>query len=144
MASYWTTQFQVFHKLLLVNIVIIMMWWCLSAKQAARNMRPVSQFILSVTHDTMVLHFYTGPTGSKHERGILAWNLAHEEDSSNTLESGQVYNLPFGISSYFSSHPWIRYLPFCPPRISGCSDGTEADCNSLENKPPNVLIGATL
>lgn len=52
MASYWTTQFQVFHQLLLVNIVIIIMWWCLSAKQAARNMKPVNQFILSVSHDT--------------------------------------------------------------------------------------------
>lgn len=144
MASYWTTQFQVFRQLLLVNIVIFIMWWCLSAKQAARNMKPVNQFILSVSRDTVVLHLYTGPTGSEHERGILAWNLAHEEDSSNTLESGQVYNLPFGISSYFSSHAWLRYVPFCPLQIPDASDGTEADCNSLENKPPTVIIGATL
>lgn len=55
------------------------------------------------------------PTGSKQERGILAWNKAHEDDSSETLESGEVYNLPFGISSYMSSVSWLRYVPFCPP-----------------------------
>uniref|UniRef100_A0A8C6L4M8 Solute carrier family 23 member 4 n=1 Tax=Nothobranchius furzeri TaxID=105023 RepID=A0A8C6L4M8_NOTFU len=53
--------------------------------------------------------------GSKQERGILAWNKAHEDDSSETLESGEVYNLPFGISSSLSSVSWIRYIPFCWP-----------------------------
>uniref|UniRef100_A0A665TVR7 Solute carrier family 23 member 1-like n=1 Tax=Echeneis naucrates TaxID=173247 RepID=A0A665TVR7_ECHNA len=51
--------------------------------------------------------------GSKQERGILAWNKSHEEDSTNTLESGEVYDLPFGIS--VSSSSWLRYIPFCPP-----------------------------
>ncbi|XP_029378271.1 xan_ur_permease domain-containing protein [Echeneis naucrates] len=50
--------------------------------------------------------------GSKQERGILAWNKSHEEDSTNTLESGEVYDLPFGIS--VSSSSWLRYIPFCP------------------------------
>ncbi|XP_013890046.1 xan_ur_permease domain-containing protein [Austrofundulus limnaeus] len=55
--------------------------------------------------------------GSKQERGILSWNKAHEDDSSETLESGEVYNLPFGIGSYLSSFSWLRYVPFCPPGL---------------------------
>uniref|UniRef100_A0A3Q3KBR3 Uncharacterized protein n=1 Tax=Monopterus albus TaxID=43700 RepID=A0A3Q3KBR3_MONAL len=74
--------------------------------------------------------------GSKHERGILAWNRAHEDDSSNTLESGEVYNLPFGISSYFSSSSWLQYVPFCPPGVPSSVHGGRADPNSLEPKQP--------
>ncbi|KAM3870079.1 xan_ur_permease domain-containing protein [Diretmus argenteus] len=89
--------------------------------------------------------------GSKHERGILAWNKAHQDDSSNTLESGEVYNLPFGISSSFSSSSWVRYIPFCPPGVSRSLDGSEADTNTLEPKqlpgnrePSQIIIGAGL
>uniref|UniRef100_A0A674PBF3 Solute carrier family 23 member 4 n=1 Tax=Takifugu rubripes TaxID=31033 RepID=A0A674PBF3_TAKRU len=89
--------------------------------------------------------------GSKHERGILAWNEAHEGDFSNTLESREVYNLPFGISTYFSSFPWLRHIPFCPPGVTASLEETEADTDSLENKQPlghlessQVIIGATL
>lgn len=76
------------------------------------------------------------PTGSKHERGILAWNKAHEDDSSNTLESGEVYNLPFGITSYLSSSSWLRYIPFCPPGVPTLLDGSGTDTNALEPKQP--------
>lgn len=91
------------------------------------------------------------PTGSKHERGILAWNKAHEDDSSNTLESGEVYNLPFSTSAYFSSSPWLRYIPFCPPGLPSSLDGCSADTAALENKQPlghpepsQIIIGAPL
>uniref|UniRef100_A0A3B3XCW8 Uncharacterized protein n=1 Tax=Poecilia mexicana TaxID=48701 RepID=A0A3B3XCW8_9TELE len=60
--------------------------------------------------------------GSKQERGILAWNKAHEDDSCETLETRQVYNLPFGLSSYLSSFSWLRYVPFCPPGLSSSLD----------------------
>ncbi|XP_068459441.1 xan_ur_permease domain-containing protein [Clinocottus analis] len=90
--------------------------------------------------------------GSKHERGILAWNKAHEDDSNNTLESGEVYNLPFGISSYLSSSSWIRYLPFCPPGDTRPLDGrTAADTNALESdqqlghpEPSQIITGVAL
>uniref|UniRef100_A0A8C4HAQ0 Solute carrier family 23 member 4 n=1 Tax=Dicentrarchus labrax TaxID=13489 RepID=A0A8C4HAQ0_DICLA len=91
--------------------------------------------------------------GSKHERGILAWNKAHEDDSSNTLESGEVYNLPFGISSYLSSSSWLRYIPFCPPgpRVPSSLRGCAADSNALEPKQPlghpepsQIIIGVAL
>ncbi|TKS73158.1 Solute carrier family 23 member 2 [Collichthys lucidus] len=89
--------------------------------------------------------------GSKHERGIVAWNKAHEDDSSNTLESGEVYNLPFGITSYLSSSSWTRYMPFCPPGVRSSPDKCGANTNALESKqpprdqdPPQILIGVTL
>lgn len=91
------------------------------------------------------------PTGSKHERGILAWNKAHEDDSSNTLESDEVYNLPFSTSAYFSSSAWLRYIPFCPPGLPSSLEGCSADTAALENKQPlghpepsQIIIGAPL
>ncbi|KAK2841979.1 hypothetical protein Q5P01_012179 [Channa striata] len=89
--------------------------------------------------------------GSKDERGILAWNKAHEDDSSNTLESGEVYNLPFGISSHLSSSAWLRYIPFCPPGVPRPLDGSGAETNSLEPKQPlghpepaQIIMGVAL
>ncbi|XP_028263840.1 xan_ur_permease domain-containing protein [Parambassis ranga] len=89
--------------------------------------------------------------GSKHERGILAWNKAHEDDTSNTLESGEVYNLPFGISSYLPSSSWLQYIPFCPPGASTSLDGCVAQANSLEPKQPlghpepaQIIVGVGL
>uniref|UniRef100_A0A3B3Z8Q7 Uncharacterized protein n=1 Tax=Periophthalmus magnuspinnatus TaxID=409849 RepID=A0A3B3Z8Q7_9GOBI len=88
--------------------------------------------------------------GSKQERGILAWNKAHEDDSSNTLESGEVYNLPFGINSCLSSS-WLQYLPCCPPTVPLSKEGSGADINALEPKQPlghpqpaPIIIGVTL
>lgn len=54
--------------------------------------------------------------GSKRERGLLALDKEHLEDPSNTLGTEEVYDLPFGISSYLSSKSWVGYIPFCPPR----------------------------
>ncbi|XP_047452205.1 xan_ur_permease domain-containing protein [Mugil cephalus] len=89
--------------------------------------------------------------GSKHERGLLAWNKAHEDVTSNPLESGEVYNLPFGISSYLSSSSWLRYIPFCPPGTPSTMDGCGTDTNSLEPKlplgnpePAQIIIGVGL
>lgn len=80
-------------------------------------------------------------TGSKDERGILAWNKAHEDDSSNTLESGEVYSLPFGISSYLSSVSWLQYIPFCPPGMSNTPEPKQPLGNS---EPPQIIIGVGL
>ena len=104
-----------------------------------------------VSGRTVVNSIIPDPTGSKHERGILAWNEAHESDSNNTLESEEVYNLPFGIGAYSSSFPWLRHIPFCPPGTTGSLEEAETNTNSLENKktlghlpPSQVVIGATL
>lgn len=70
----------------------------------------------------MLTVFSLFPAGSKQERGILAWNKAHEDDSCETLETGEVYNLPFGLTSYLSSFSWLRYVPFCPPGLSSSLD----------------------
>ncbi|KAL6107108.1 uncharacterized protein ACO6RY_10808 [Pungitius sinensis] len=87
--------------------------------------------------------------GSKLERGIVAWNKAHEDDSSNTLESGDVYNLPFGISSYLSSSSWLRYVPFCPPGKPNSLDGAEIDARESKQqlghqRPSQIIVGAAL
>ncbi|XP_029351830.1 solute carrier family 23 member 1-like isoform X2 [Echeneis naucrates] len=53
--------------------------------------------------------------GTKRERGLFAWSKVDPEDS-NTLESEEVYDLPFGITAFLSSYSWVRYIPFCPWR----------------------------
>ncbi|XP_056137758.1 xan_ur_permease domain-containing protein [Lampris incognitus] len=89
--------------------------------------------------------------GSKRERGIVAWNNAHEGNSSNTLESEEVYNLPFGITSCFSSSSWVRYIPFCPPSMPRSLASSGADTNALEprqpagnSEPTQIIIGVAL
>ncbi|XP_029281726.1 solute carrier family 23 member 1-like [Cottoperca gobio] len=52
--------------------------------------------------------------GTKLERGLLALDKVHCEDSSYTLGTEEVYDLPFGITSWLSSRSWVRYVPFCP------------------------------
>ncbi|XP_061773934.1 xan_ur_permease domain-containing protein isoform X1 [Nerophis ophidion] len=84
--------------------------------------------------------------GTKQERGILAWNKAHEDSTSNTVDSEEVYSLPFGLSSYFSSSSWIRYLPFCPPAVPKRSDGfganaTSEDATSRHPEPSHIING---
>ncbi|XP_058469760.1 solute carrier family 23 member 1-like isoform X1 [Solea solea] len=65
--------------------------------------------------------------GTKRERGLLAWGKEHHEDCSSTLMTGQVYDLPFGITSCLASQSWVRYIPFCPwqdPRPQEMPDDT--------------------
>ncbi|XP_072217984.1 solute carrier family 23 member 1-like [Leuresthes tenuis] len=54
--------------------------------------------------------------GTKDERGLHAWDKVNFEDSGNTFESEEVYDLPFGITSCLQSKSWVRYIPFCPGR----------------------------
>ncbi|XP_061629676.1 xan_ur_permease domain-containing protein isoform X1 [Phyllopteryx taeniolatus] len=89
--------------------------------------------------------------GTKQERGILAWNKAHEDSSINTPDSGEVYDLPFGLSAYLSSFPWSRYLPFCPPFVPKVLDGCGDDNTTREPKkalghsePSQISIGIAL
>ncbi|XP_030646398.1 solute carrier family 23 member 1-like [Chanos chanos] len=85
--------------------------------------------------------------GTKHERGIIAWNKAHEEDLDNTLESSEVYDLPFGISSRLSSSSWVRYVPFCPSQKDNTQEQTMSSSSSLDTKkePTDpVIVGVAL
>lgn len=52
--------------------------------------------------------------GTKRERGLLNWDKVDPEDSGCTSETEEVYDLPFGITSFLSSRSWARYIPFCP------------------------------
>ncbi|XP_045917305.1 solute carrier family 23 member 2-like isoform X1 [Micropterus dolomieu] len=77
-----------------------------------------------VLHILLTTHMFVGGflgffldntiPGTKRERGIFVWNKVHLEDSSNTLGTKEVYDLPFGITSCLSSQSWVRYIPFCP------------------------------
>uniref|UniRef100_A0A8C7XL74 Solute carrier family 23 member 1-like n=1 Tax=Oryzias sinensis TaxID=183150 RepID=A0A8C7XL74_9TELE len=52
--------------------------------------------------------------GTKGERGLLAWNQVHLEDSTCSMVSEEVYDFPCGIAASVQSRSWIRYVPFCP------------------------------
>uniref|UniRef100_A0A3P8TFB7 Solute carrier family 23 member 2 n=1 Tax=Amphiprion percula TaxID=161767 RepID=A0A3P8TFB7_AMPPE len=52
--------------------------------------------------------------GTKLERGLLGLEKLQLEDSGSNLGTEEVYNLPFGITSYLRSQSWVRYIPFCP------------------------------
>ncbi|KAL4624933.1 solute carrier family 23 member 1-like [Arapaima gigas] len=90
--------------------------------------------------------------GSKRERGLEAWNEAHLENPDNLPESQTVYDLPFGLSSCFSSSftstwvKWVHYLPFCPPTKSTSQEqsplATEKDARMPD--PPQITIGTAL
>lgn len=67
----------------------------------------------------------TTVSGTKRERGLVDWGKAHLEDSSNTLGTEEVYDLPFGITSRLSSQSWVRYVPFCPWKSHGTQYGSE-------------------
>lgn len=72
-------------------------------------------------------------TGTKRERGIIAWNKAHEEDSSITIESDEVYGLPFNLSDRLSTKSWVRFIPFCPYHASRSpSEGAPEKSDSLD------------
>nr|XP_020667374.1 solute carrier family 23 member 1-like [Pogona vitticeps] len=54
--------------------------------------------------------------GSKEERGIVAWKEGFKEESDDTMDISDIYDLPFGIGSKFCAANWFRYLPMCPKR----------------------------
>ncbi|KAK9516996.1 hypothetical protein VZT92_024894 [Zoarces viviparus] len=118
--------------------LVIPNWIFKNPKAIATGVVELDQVLLVLLTTSMFVGGFFGffldntIPGSKHERGILAWNKAHEDDSCNTVQSGEVYNLPFGISSYLSSSSWLRYIPFCPPGEPSSLDGCTADTNALE------------
>ncbi|XP_036373942.1 xan_ur_permease domain-containing protein [Megalops cyprinoides] len=89
--------------------------------------------------------------GSKTERGIVAWNEAHHEDSGDTLESDEVYDLPFGIASRLSSSSWVKYVPFCPTVRASSRQRPPAAPASAKSKdeeakpdPTQITMGVAL
>ncbi|KAK7151892.1 hypothetical protein R3I94_008280 [Phoxinus phoxinus] len=88
--------------------------------------------------------------GTKRERGIIAWNRAHQNESDNTLESDDVYGLPFGIKTCLSSFTWTKYVPFCPTHKVSTQDDTPSSLDSLDTKTePNkddahIIVGVAL
>jgi hypothetical protein len=87
-----------------------------------------------------------GHTGTLRERGIVDWNKIPLDDSSNTLESSEVYNLPFGISSCLSSFSWVRYVPFLPPNAPSSQDEAKVDSLATKQQPvkPEVIRSVAL
>uniref|UniRef100_A0A673LKP8 Zgc:110789 n=1 Tax=Sinocyclocheilus rhinocerous TaxID=307959 RepID=A0A673LKP8_9TELE len=81
---------------------------------------------------------------------IIAWNKAHQNESDNTLESDDVYGLPFGINSCLSSFTWTKYVPFCPSHKVSRQDDTPSSLDSLDTKTePNkddthIIAGVAL
>ncbi|XP_020488113.1 solute carrier family 23 member 1 isoform X2 [Labrus bergylta] len=75
--------------------------------------------------------------GTKRERGLLALEELHLQDSGNTLETEEVYNLPFGITSCLSSHSWVRYVPFCPWKGQRTQYKSEDNQTSQSEPLPN-------
>uniref|UniRef100_A0A3Q3VVH2 Solute carrier family 23 member 1 n=1 Tax=Mola mola TaxID=94237 RepID=A0A3Q3VVH2_MOLML len=88
-----------------------------------------------VLHILLTTHMFVGGflgffldntiPGTKRERGLVWDKMEHLEDSSKTLATDELYDLPFGITSFFSTQSWVRYVPFCPwrsqrTRSTGC------------------------
>ncbi|XP_061668303.1 solute carrier family 23 member 1-like isoform X2 [Syngnathoides biaculeatus] len=61
--------------------------------------------------------------GTVRERGLFALDEVHL-DNSGTMETEDIYNLPFGITTRLLSRPWVRKIPFCPWR------GQDTRCKS--------------
>lgn len=103
-----------------------------------------------VTFETCNKSLFIIPAGTKRERGIIAWNKAHQNESDNTLESDVVYGLPFGINNWLSSFTWTKYVPFCPTHKVSRQDDTPYSLDSLDTKTePNkddthIIAGVAL
>ncbi|XP_044026151.1 solute carrier family 23 member 1-like isoform X2 [Siniperca chuatsi] len=105
-----------------------------------------------VLHILLTTHMFVGGflgffldntiPGTKRERGLLAWDKEHLEDSSNTLGVEEVYDLPFGITSYLSSKSWVRYIPFCP-RKGHRTQYTSEDNNMSQGRGSEQLPNST-
>ncbi|KAM4619467.1 xan_ur_permease domain-containing protein [Polymixia lowei] len=137
--------------------LVIPNWVLKNPSAIATGVVELDQVLLVLLTTSMFVGGYFGfildntIPGSNRERGIIAWNKAHQDSTSNTLESGEVYNLPFGITSRLSSSSWLQYIPFCPPGVPKSSDACGADTNSLEPKQPpgipepsQIIIGVAL
>ncbi|XP_028252753.1 solute carrier family 23 member 1-like [Parambassis ranga] len=77
-----------------------------------------------VLHILLTTHMFVGGflgffldntiPGTKRERGLITFDKEHLEESSDTLETEEVYDLPFGLSFCLGHQSWVRYIPFCP------------------------------
>ncbi|XP_042359835.1 solute carrier family 23 member 2-like [Plectropomus leopardus] len=73
-----------------------------------------------VLHILLTTHMFVGGflgffldntiPGSKRERGLSVRDKDHLEDSSCTLGTEEVYDLPFGITSCLSSQSWVPVI----------------------------------
>lgn len=61
--------------------------------------------------------------GTKRERGVP--EREHKDVSDKFLASLELYDLPFGLTSFLSSWSWVRYVPFCPWRDRDTDGRTE-------------------
>ncbi|XP_048877311.1 solute carrier family 23 member 1-like [Brienomyrus brachyistius] len=83
--------------------------------------------------------------GSVVERGIVAWKNTHEEDLGDTLDTREVYGLPFSLGSLASS-PWVQRMPFCP----STSPVAQSDIGTMDSKEAekpdasHVIVGVAL
>ncbi|KAM6992745.1 solute carrier family 23 member 1-like [Tautogolabrus adspersus] len=75
--------------------------------------------------------------GTKRERGLLALEELHLEDPGITLDTEEVYDLPFGITSRLSSQSWVRYVPFCPWKGKRSQYKSEDNQTSQSEPLPN-------
>lgn len=75
-------------------------------------------------------------TGTKRERGLVWDEMEHLEDSKTTMESEELYDMPFGITSCLSSQSWVRYIPFCPWR--GKRTQGSSDENNIEERHGSI------
>ncbi|XP_058842452.1 solute carrier family 23 member 1-like [Acipenser ruthenus] len=76
--------------------------------------------------------------GSRKERGIVIWKEAHQQ-SGETLESEEMYNLPFGIGSRICTASWVRYIPFCPKPAGTGSDNVGNNEDTIMEKTGQAL-----
>lgn len=51
--------------------------------------------------------------GTRQERGFV-WEKEEHAEFSKTPASDKLYDLPLGITTFFSSYSWVRFIPFCP------------------------------
>lgn len=67
----------------------------------------------------------TAVVGTKRERGLP--DREPEDVPGQFLASLQLYDLPFGLTSFLSSWSWVRYVPFCPWRDRKTDGRTEVN-----------------
>uniref|UniRef100_A0A3Q1EQ65 Solute carrier family 23 member 1-like n=1 Tax=Acanthochromis polyacanthus TaxID=80966 RepID=A0A3Q1EQ65_9TELE len=84
--------------------------------------------------------------GTRLERGLLALEKLQLEDSGSNLGTEEVYNLPFGITSYLRSQSWVRYIPFCPreDHKSQSEDSIVSQNQKSEDNSPIVISQVSL